>query len=106
MTNLPVAWPSQESAANGGSPGLIMIDAALEVQGAVTLQADLLQLLGEATGDQQIAIELTDVGSTAIALQIAAALRSSLIQRGRFGGLGQNAARALDRGPYSSGDAA
>ncbi|PLL10871.1 hypothetical protein C0V75_19540 [Tabrizicola sp. TH137] len=80
-------------------PDCITVDASLDVQGAVTLRDRLLAILAQGH-PPACTVELTAASATAPALQIAAALRASLLRSGRFAGYGPHAANALatDRG--------
>lgn len=70
----------------------ITIDAALDLQAALTLREALLSRLD---GTFPIKVDLSAAMATAPALQLAAALRASLAARGRFAGFGPTAAQAF-----------
>lgn len=109
MTNLSVSPPSEEAMIDGNAPvthrpDLITIDSTLDVQGAISLRADLLAQLAALPGDRRIIIDLTDRDATALALQMAASLRASLLSRGQFSDLGPQAAQALSAPCGVTGD--
>lgn len=71
------------------------IDAALDLQDAILLRSQLLQVLDVLPGEHRVTVDLSSWLATAPALQIAVALRTSLEKRGQFAGYGPAATRAL-----------